>query len=274
MQPQAARLIKPKLVRSQCEFRFSIRRNFLPLDGSLAFRFANTVPKWISIDSVTGVISGIAPATEHPQQYAFLVEAYSDHAAVQQSLFINVYCAKVAEVMAHTLKNILSLRKKITHYPEHHATIRELLEYIFEYYQASEYKHEFLSLIWDNANRLDLKINQPIAYKDFKKVIERLNPGIEKQLQKQLEKHHVLLTAALNNQEFRRLYRQGSQRLGTHPIAVWNYLMAPRFQLWSESAVSDVLSEAAEFVIHLRVANVAEYAYTHALYPRPLPPGR
>lgn len=271
LKPVVVNLLKSRTVRDHRFFRFSIRKGYAPLDGSLRFNLADNCPKWLTINEKTGVISGIAPKVAHPMQYLITVQASNDHGGVQQNFFLKVTCQDIIETIAYTLKNILSLRNQYYRYPDHIPTLREVLEYVYEMYQASEFKEAFHALIWENAHRLDLKIHRPPTYAEFKKVIERINPGIEKQLRQQLGKHHILLTAELNNAEFRDLFRQGSQRLGMHPVPVWNYLSAPKLQLWSESHLCDVLDQAAQKIIELRIENLQQAALEHRPVPRPYP---
>ena len=269
LRPQVTSLVKTPTVRCHRYFQINMKPHFSPDD--LRFQLIGQNPSWVVIDNATGKVSGIPPLMEHSRQFLITVEAYNNYGAAKLNFFIKVDVGDVVESVAMTLKNILSLKKKIYRYPDHIATIRELLEYIFEYYQASEFKQEFLSLVWENAHKLNLKLNQPIRYEDFKKVAERINPKIEQQLREKLDPHHLLLTAELSNAEFRRLFRQGSQPLGAHPIPVWNYIMSPRLEMWRESQLGSVLEAAAEDLIHLHVQN-DEYQLTHQLTPQPYPP--
>ncbi len=272
LEPVIINLLKSRTVKMQQFFRFSVRNGFSPLDEDLIFSLSENCPKWLKIQEKTGIISGISPKVAHPVQYLLTVQAANQHGAVKQRFFLKVTCQDIIDTITYTLKNILSLRNQYSKYPEHIPSLHEILEYIYEHYIASEYIEEFHALVWEYAQKAHLKVHRPPSLNDFKKVIQSINPRAEKQLRQQLGKHHILLTAELTNREFRQLFQQGSQRLGVHPIAVWNYLSAPKLKVWSQSHLCDVLDQAAEAIIELRIENVHQAELAHRPVPRPYPP--
>lgn len=225
-------------------------------------------PCWLVINRQTGVITGTAPTVRHDVQFCITVCATIQGDMATGSFFIKV----LAEDMLEDLKKpilILSMRNKPFFPREHLPTTHDILAYIFGYFDSVPEGEQFRAKIREAANEHHVALSNKLTYEDFKKVMEAVNPEIESQLEAHLGKEHFIILAELNTVEFRNLFREGSQPLGVHAIAVWNHLAAPDLQLWS--AVDTILNAAAHAIIHLRQDNQLHelmLPYQH-LFPHP-----
>lgn len=252
--PKIQHILKQIMVRQKQPFHFSIKQGFWPLDGSLRFELIGEAPHWIIIDTRTGVISGFAPPTIYDRQYLLTVKAYNEYGEETQHFFLKVVATDVIEDIAHRLKLILTPKYKHYRFGAMHPYVHDPLDYIFEYFMHSDNPELFLEQLKKNAEKLKIRLSDDIKYEDFKKVVKTMTPEIEKELQKQLGAVHMAAIAELNNTDFYRLYLQGSQPLGAHAIAVWNYLGAPSMHNWSSTKT--VLDAASEAIITLRQENM------------------
>lgn len=273
--PTVYKPITPQRVRQQQSFSFSVQENFAPQDGSLRFELLSPTPAWVTIDPVTGVISGIAPATRYDKQFIIVVRASNAFGFVEQSFHLKVTLTDLVNTLALNLKKQLWRRSPKKTFKIVVPYRHEILEYIYEYFINSKFKEIFLNLIRLHAKKLKIPVNKDIHYRDFARVIKTLNPTVEKDLRRKLNNQHILLTAELKNVEFRNLYRQGSQPLGAHPVPVWGYLAAPARHIWSH--VRTVLN-AATFALYERQQNQKKHNQQQSnqrnsmyLYPRPTP---
>lgn len=254
--PRIQKILTQKVVRQKQPFRFSIKQGFWPLDGSLRFELIGEYPHWLTIDIRTGVISGFAPPTIFDRQHLLAVKAYNEYGEEIQHFFLKVVATDVIEDMANRLKLILTPKYKHYRFGSMHPYVHDPLEYIFEYFMNSDNPELFLAKLKENADKLKIRLSDKITYDDFKKVAKTMTPEIEKEIQKILGAEHIATVAELNNVDFHRMFRQGSQPLGAHAIPVWDYLGTPDQHNLSE--VRTVLDSSAEAIIELRRATIED----------------
>ena len=231
-----------------------IKTAFLPNDGSLNFKLTAASPDWLYADKKDLCLKGDAPLTKQGRRYVVAIEASNEFGKTTQRFYIRVTRIPAVDALANTLLSSFDL-------PDYHYLhgnnpyVHELLEYLYGYFQASIHDDAFNKLIKENAEELGIEISSESSYEDFKKVIKQLNPSVEEDLKKRFS-GHMLLEEGINNTDFRNLFRQGSQPLGTYPLAVWNYLAAPDRYDWSHT--SNVLDEASEASQEIKEENKEE----------------
>jgi hypothetical protein len=267
-QPRILRIIATKIVRRGKFFRFSVRKTFEPQTSSMQYELVGEIPKWLNIDTRSGIVSGKAPMVLHDQQYLVMVSASNETGSIQQRFSIKVVCTDIVEEMAHRLMEMLSLSHQLYPFPDENPNKPSLLAYIYEYFVNSDEKNVFLQLLQEHAEKLGIVLSAELSFRDFKKIVTALSANIEQILLTAIDANLLQTLAELDNVDFHRLFRQGSQPLGAIAIPVWNYLAAP--DRYNFSAVGNVLDSAAEAVSKLRNENIQDQN-THKPTPTPRP---
>lgn len=272
MKPCAPYLRKPigvRRIRQQQFFSFEIRSHFAPRDNSLRFKLLPPTPEWVAVDPVSGMISGTAPAVQYDKQFIIMVRVTNAYGFVEQSFHLKVTFTDLSNVQTHDLKKQFYLGRLPGPLSNDIPYRHELLEYIYEYFLHSVFKDQFLALIRQNADRLNMRLSEKINYHDFSSVIKALNPTVERDLKQRAKRDTnlaILISAELRDIEFHNLYRQGSQPSHAHPIPVWNYLGAASYHNWGY--VRTVLNAAALELQERQFQNQKAHARKRTQRPR------
>jgi hypothetical protein len=246
-------LVKPIIAiakKQRVLLHMDVHAHFCSDEGSLSFSLVGTTPPWLVIGENTGVILGETPTVPHNMQYLVTVQASNPSGSVAESFLIKV---TDENFMTSMTSLVLNLTRNKTNYGslDHHLRTFEVLAYIFEYFRQSKYWAEFNGLIEEELSKMNVNVanrrERQVSFEDFKKVVVAKNPTIEKHLREKLGNDHLLAEAELTNEQFRNLYRQGSQPQGAHPIPVFNYLAAPSQHNWTH--LKTMLHEAVEAVV-------------------------
>jgi hypothetical protein len=264
--PTLLKHIASLVVAQKTVVHLDIHKHFFSDQGGLVFSLEDPVPSWLSIDSLTGVVFGEAPAVLHSTQYLITVKVSNSAGSVLEYFLIKVTDEKFISSMTSAALH-LKRNKTLSESSDHHLRTHEILAYIFEYYRASKYWDEFRGLIQASLSKMNVNVSNPIEYKNFREAILAENPEVEEQLRAELGDEHLLLDVELTNETFHNLYRQGSQPQGVHPIMVWNCLGAPSLHNWTH--VKTVLHESVEAVI-ATVTEAQKKVLQQSRTPRPL----
>jgi len=253
MKPKVKFLIKTRHYRAKRVFRHDISHAFSPSDGTLRYQFINSIPSWVTVDTLTGVISGMAPGIARSRKFLLTIQAENSDGIATQSFFIKILASNFIDDFSERLQYMYSLKNRKL-FSDTHAIRHSMLEFLYECLMNSDERLDFIELTKEHAEEKNITISDEPNYEEFKSVVDAYDKTVEQKIQKQLPSKHALLQAELTNIEMRNLFRQGSQPTGAEARPVWNYLAAPDRYNWS--SVYNVLDQAALEVYKLRTENV------------------
>jgi hypothetical protein len=247
----------PRIVEqiSSCRFmqstriEFSIKKSFAPQDGSLRYSLSSSSPDWLFINEITGMITGKTPPVNRSAEYNVAVTASNSFGYVIARFKLLVTATEMEKRLSGHYRNFLwendkglavdaeSLPKSIEQ--------ADYIEALFELFTQDEKQGrvDLRKLLQKAAQEYGIELSSKISLNDFEQVLKSLNPEVCKTLDQ--------LFGRLSDTEFRNMLRQGSQPLGVHPIALWNYLAAPKQHVFNMN-IESVLQSAVADVIHLR----------------------
>ena len=262
MKPILLKPIKSLTVKQRMALSIDVHTYFS--GDTLTFSLVGASPRWLFIESTTGIISGETPAIVHTVQYLVKIKASNPEGDVIAHFLLKVSTEDFITSMTSAILNLT--RTKTQNILDHHRSTHEILEYIFNYYRLSKEWKIFEGLIREEASHMNIRVANPISYAEYREIVLAKNPTIESTLHEQLDEDHLLIDAEMQNDEMENLFRQGSQPQGSYPRQVWNYLGAP--SLYNLSHVKTVLRQAAEAVIE-QFENTQKHELQHEHLHRP-----